>query len=148
MIFISISYIILYEALYNTLYLHKQNTVVKIIIMTEGVIRMAASAGNREKILVEDLLSLADSNTDDFANIVNGDYAEVVRILGVEIALKMYIHFRGCHISFPKHFYKPDYVVALASKCTDKREREKIAIVCGYTAQWIERRVRESSNDR
>ena len=104
---------------------------------------MAVNTGNKEKLLVEDLLSLADGDTQDFVNIVNGDYAEIVKVLGVEVALKMYIHFRGCHISFPKHFYKPDYVVTVAAKYSDKREREKIAITCGYTSQWIERRIRE-----
>jgi len=103
---------------------------------------MAVTFDNKDKIMVEGLLSLADSNSSNFENIVNGDYAEIVRVLGVEAALKIYIHFRGCSLNFPKHFYKPDYVVEIASKCADRREREKIAITCGYTSQWIERRVK------
>ena len=106
---------------------------------------MAVITENKDKILVEDLLSLADGQS-DMGSIVNGDYAEVVRLLGIEVALKLYIHFRGCHISLPKHFYKTEYIITVASKCSDKREREKIAIICGYTAQWIERRIRESSD--
>jgi len=56
---------------------------------------MAVGSNNKEKALVEDLLSLADSKCSDFENILNGDYAEIVRVLGVEVALKIYIHFRG-----------------------------------------------------
>ena len=125
----------------SNLYSHEISD--KIIAMTKGVLHVVVNANNKEKLIVEDLLSLADDSNRDFENIVNGDYAEIVKVLGVEVALKMYIHFRGCNISFPKHFYKPDYVVTVASKCPDKREREKIAIVCGYTSQWIERRIRE-----
>jgi hypothetical protein len=103
---------------------------------------MAKISENKERIVVEDLLALADYGSDDFEHILNGDYAEVVKALGIDIAVKMYIHFRGCHLSFPKYFYMPDYVVRIASNCQDKREREKIAITCGYTSQWVERKVR------
>jgi hypothetical protein len=91
-------------------------------------------------VIEEELLSVAVGN---LADIVMGDYAEIVKLFGADVALKMYVHFRGCHISFPKRFYKPEYVVEIASKQEDRRERERIAIVCGYTSGWLERKVRE-----
>jgi hypothetical protein len=94
-------------------------------------------------VIEEELLSIA---VGELSEIVVGDYAEIVKLLGADAALKMYIHFRGCHISFPKRFYKPEYVVEIASKQEDRREREKIAIICGYTAGWLERKVRAYVN--
>ena len=83
---------------------------------------MAVNTDSKEKVLVEDLLSLADSKSIDFGNIVNGDYAEIVRVLGAEVALKIYIHFRGCSLSFPKHFYKPEYIVEFYGTPLDEKE--------------------------
>ena len=101
----------------------------------------------KEKVLIHDLLELARDNldnSDNFRGIVGGDYGEIVKVFGVEVAVRMYIHFRGCSLGFPKHFYKPEYVVSVAATCVDRRDRERIAITCGYTSQWIERMVRES----
>ena len=109
---------------------------------------MIAITDTKESILIQDLLDLAGDNVNTpshFQGIVGGDYSEIVKVFGVEVAVRMYIHFRGCSLGFPKHFFKPEYVVSVASKCSDRRDRERIAITCGYTSQWIERMVRESS---
>jgi CTP-dependent riboflavin kinase len=98
------------------------------------------TANANHVVIEEELLSIAVGN---LADIVMGDYAEIVKLFGADVALKMYVHFRGCHISFPKRFYKSEYVIEIASKQYDKREREKIAVLCGYTSGWLERKVRE-----
>ena len=98
-------------------------------------------AVNVDKAATEqDLLSIADG---EFMDIVMGDYAEIVKVLGIDAALKMYTHFRGCYLNFPKRFYKPEYVISIAAKEPDKRERKRLAILCGYTTSWLERKVKE-----
>jgi len=97
--------------------------------------------------MVQDLLELAGENINSpssFQEIVGGDYGEIVKVFGIEVAVRMYIHFRGCNLRLPKHFYKPEYTVSIAAQCTERRDRERIAMTCGYTSQWIERMVRES----
>ena len=109
---------------------------------------MIKISDDKERIVIQDLLELARENVnspDNFRVIVGGDYGEIVKVFGIEVAVRMYIHFRGCSLGFPKHFYKPEYVVSVAATCSDRRDRERIAITCGYTSQWIERMVRESS---
>ncbi|MCL1846156.1 MAG: hypothetical protein FWF77_09660 [Defluviitaleaceae bacterium] len=108
---------------------------------------MLVISDEKERILIQDLIELAGekmNNPDDFRGIVGGDYGEIVKVFGIEVAVRMYIHFRGCSLGFPKHFYRPEYVVSIASTCSNRRDREHIAMTCGYTSQWIERMVRES----
>jgi len=100
---------------------------------------VVVNANNQDAVL-EDLLSISDGKLEQIAN---NEYAELIQLLGIDATLKLYIHYRGCNIRFPKHFYRAEYVVEAASKCMEKREREKIAIVCGYTAQWLERKVKQ-----
>ena len=121
-------------------------TAIKISIVTKGVSALAVIAESKEKIIVQELLDLAGDNaknSEEFQGIVSGDYAEIVKVFGIDIAVKMYIHFRGCNISCPKHFYTQEYVVSVASQFSERRERERVAITCGYTSHWIERKVRE-----
>ena len=94
-------------------------------------------------VIIDELLSLTDGNLDNLSEIVSGGYAEIARVFGGRMALEMYVHFRGCTINCPKHFFKQEYVIEVASKIADRREREKIAIICGYTSQWIERKIRD-----
>ena len=107
---------------------------------------MAATTARSESIIIEELLSLTGGDLNSLTDIVNSGYAEIARVFGGKTALEMYVHFRGCTINCPKHFFKQEYVVEVASRCIDKREREKIAIICGYTSQWIERKVRERNH--
>lgn len=79
----------------------------------------------------------------DFSEAVHGDYAELIRVFGVEVALKMYKHFRGCKVNCPKYLYKQDFVVKIAAAEPNKRQRERIAILCGYTAGRLEALVKD-----
>ena len=74
---------------------------------------------------------------------MNKEYREIKELLGIEAALKLYQHFRGCKIDFPKYFYNVDFVIKVAAQKEEKREREKIAVICGYTADWLEQKVRK-----
>jgi hypothetical protein len=79
----------------------------------------------------------------DIKNAVNKEYREIIDLFGVEVAVRLYRHFRGCRIDCPKFFYNVDFVIQVAATKEDRREREKVAVVCGYTAEWIESKVRE-----
>jgi len=68
---------------------------------------LIAITDTKESILIQDLLELAGDNVNapsNFQGIVGGDYGEIVKVFGVEVAVRMYIHFRGCSLGFPKHF--------------------------------------------
>ena len=69
---------------------------------------------------------------------LTGSYPELVELIGCEATLKLFKYFRGCKIDCPKFFYRQDYIVELAVQVTDKRERAKIAIASGYTANRLE----------
>lgn len=69
---------------------------------------------------------------------LNGSYPELVELIGSEATLKLFKYFRGCKIDCPKFFYRQDFIVQLAAKVPDKRERAKIAVASGYTANRLE----------
>ena len=52
--------------------------------------------------------------------------------------LKLFKYFRGCKIDCPKFFYRQDYVVDAAAQIPDRRERAKVAVAAGYTANRLE----------
>ena len=82
---------------------------------------------------------------------LTGSYPELVGLIGSEATLKLFKYFRGCKIDCPKFFYKQDYIVELAAQVTDKRERAKIAVASGYTANRLEVLInqwRKSGNDK
>ena len=114
-----------------------------IFTMTRGLVAMAIKAVGNEQAMMDDLLSLVGDNLDNLVNITTKGYADVAEILGWKTAMEMYFYFRGSTINCAMSFFTKEYVVAIASKCKDKRERERIARICGYTSQTIERAVRE-----
>lgn len=86
------------------------------------------------KVLTEDI---------DISNAVHNDYAELIKLFGEETAFKMFKHYRGCKVNCPKYLYKQDFVVKIAAREPNKRQRERIAILCGYTAGRLESLVKE-----
>ena len=69
---------------------------------------------------------------------LTGSYPELVELIGSEATLKLFKYFRGCKIDCPKFFYRQDFIVGLAAQVQDKRERAKIAVASGYTANRLE----------
>jgi hypothetical protein len=74
---------------------------------------------------------------------LNGLYSELIELIGCEATLKLFRHFRGCKIDCNKFFYKQEYIAELAAQTWDKRERAKLAIATGYTANRLETLVRK-----
>lgn len=91
----------------------------------------------------DELLSILEDNILD---VVNKEYQEIIELFGVDVALKLFKHYKGCRIDCPKYFYQLDYVIKIAAQKEDKRERAKISVLCGYTAEWLERKIREYLN--
>ena len=107
--------------------------------------RSTKEMGVADKYLDDELLSIADH--DCIADIVNREYEEIINLCGLEVACELFRHFRGCRIDFPKYFYKVDYIIKIAAEKDDKRERERVAIIAGYTAQWLEKQIRKQYKD-
>jgi hypothetical protein len=78
---------------------------------------------------------------------LNGSYSELTTLIGCEATLKLFKYFRGCKIDCNKFFYKQEYIAELAVKTWDKRERAKLAIATGYTANRLETLVRKYKSD-
>ena len=79
----------------------------------------------------------------DISEAVHEDYARLIDIIGEEMAFKVFVNYGGCEINCPKYLYKQEFVIKLAIKEKDKRQREKIAIHCGYTAGRLESLVKK-----
>jgi len=91
---------------------------------------------------VQELLSLIDNNSSDITGVVRENYVELVEILGLEVAAIIHAHFKS--ILCVKYFYTEEFIVGLASKCTNKREKEKLALECGCSLQTIDKWLREA----
>lgn len=83
------------------------------------------------------LLSLAKEC--DILEDVNDGYIELIELLGIELTLKLFRYYGGCQVNYPKHFFKADFVAKAASQRLGKREKERLAVACGYTVGWIEK---------
>ena len=97
---------------------------------------------------VQELLSLADDCQESMANLVNENYTQLVDTLGLEIAL--IIHFHFISITRARYFYAEEFIGLLATQCTKKQEREKLAFTCGCTLQTLDtwmRKVRRGEYD-
>jgi len=78
---------------------------------------------------------------------LTGSYPDLVELIGCEAALKIFKHYRGGKIDCPKFLYRQDYLVDLASKVSDKRDRAKIAIASGYTVNRLEALVNKRKKE-
>jgi hypothetical protein len=101
---------------------------------------------NKEKLpmyfQVQELMSLADEHTENISSLVSENYAELVDILGLEIALIFHTHFTT--ISRTRYFYTEQHIAMLASQCAKRQDREKLAFKCGCTLQTLDGWVRKS----
>jgi len=91
---------------------------------------------------VQELLSLADGCPENIVSMVNENYAQLVDVLGLEVALIFHTHFIS--ITRARYFYSEEYIALLASQCTKKQEREKLAFTCGCTLQTLDTWMRKS----
>ena len=120
----------------STQFVSAPNTIYNFYIdERKGAALMAINNVSNENAIIEDLLSLTDGNLDNLVHITTAGYSDIVQVFGWKMAMEMYVYFRGSTINCAMSFFKKEYVVEVASKCPDKRERERIARICGYASQ-------------
>ena len=91
---------------------------------------------------VQELLSLADDCTEKLSSVVNENYAQLVDVVGLEIALIIHTHFIS--ITRARYFYTEEYIAMLATQRRRKQERERLAFTCGCTLQTLDTWVRKA----
>ncbi len=75
---------------------------------------------------------------------LNGAYAEIAAILGVDAALKLHTRYRGTQISFPVEFLSRDYIFEQINNEYDGTNIRELATKYGYTEKWIRKIVKDN----
>lgn len=68
---------------------------------------------------------------------LNEVYKDFANYLGMEIASKLYIHYKGLQITFPQRFLSRDYVRKQVSVEFDGTNSKDLARKYGYTERVI-----------
>lgn len=74
---------------------------------------------------------------------LNGAYAEIAAILGVEAALKLHNQYRGTQISFPVEFISREYIFEQIIKEYDGTNIRDLATKYGYTEKWVRKIIKD-----
>ena len=75
---------------------------------------------------------------------LNGAYAEIANILGIEAALKLHNQYRGTQVSFPVEFLSRDYIFNKIKQEFNGTNTKELAIKYGYTEKWIRKIVKSN----
>ena len=73
---------------------------------------------------------------------LNGSYAEIAALLGVEAALKLHSCYRGTQVSFPVEFLSREYIFEQIKEEYDGTNIRELATKYGYTEKWIRKIVK------
>ena len=73
---------------------------------------------------------------------LNGAYAEIASILGIEAALKLHEIYRGTQLSFPVEFLSREYIFEQINNEYDGTNIRELATKYGYTEKWIRKIVK------
>ena len=73
---------------------------------------------------------------------LNGAYAEIASLLGVEAALKLHNRYRGTQVSFPVELLCRDYIFEQIKNEYDGTNIRELATKYGYTEKWIRKIVK------
>lgn len=84
-----------------------------------------------------------DELTPDCLNDVYKDFANY---LGMEIAIKLYHHYRGLQVTFPQRFLSRDYVKKQIVVEYDGKNSKQLARKYGYTERVIRDWLAEGEN--
>lgn len=75
------------------------------------------------------------------SNDYGGIYSDMVEVLGEDITLKVYNHYRGQQITFPMRIYSRDYVVKYLLKNYDGTNLKQLARELGYSERWTKQLI-------
>lgn len=73
---------------------------------------------------------------------LNGAYAEIAALLGVEAAKKLYNLYRGTQVSFPIEFLSREYIFEQIISEYDGTNIRELATKYGYTEKWIRKIIK------
>lgn len=68
---------------------------------------------------------------------LNGVYAEIANLLGVEAALTMHTAFRGQQLNFPVNFFTSDFIREQVLREYDGGNVKQLATKYGYSEKWV-----------
>lgn len=68
---------------------------------------------------------------------LNGVYAEIANLLGVEAALTMHTAFRGQQLNFPVNFFTSDFIREQVIREYDGGNVKQLATKYGYSEKWV-----------
>ena len=75
---------------------------------------------------------------------LNGVYAEIAQLLGLEAAVTLYKKYRGTQVSFPVEVLSRDYIFKHIKADYNGYNIRELATKYGYTEKWIRRIVAEA----
>ncbi|WP_297639033.1 Mor transcription activator family protein [uncultured Clostridium sp.] len=73
----------------------------------------------------------------------SGIYKDMVEILGEEVVLRIYEHYKGQQVTFPMRIYSKSFVIEYIMKNYNGKNIKEIARELGYTSNWIQQIVKK-----
>ncbi len=73
----------------------------------------------------------------------NDVYRDLMELIGLENTLKVYSHYNGQQLSFPKRLYSRVYVERKVIEEYDGTNIKQLAKKYSYTERWVSGKVRE-----
>jgi len=70
---------------------------------------------------------------------LNGIYKDIANDLGIDIALKIFNHYRGLQITFPTRLLSAEYVKKQLSIEYNGSNIKELSLKYNYSERWIEK---------
>lgn len=74
-----------------------------------------------------------------------GIYLDMVEVLGKEITIKVYKHYKGQQVTFPMRMYSKSYVVKYLNENYDGTNLKSLSKELGYTERWVRKIIDTNS---
>jgi Mor family transcriptional regulator len=77
---------------------------------------------------------------------LSGIYEEMAELLGIEITLKVYNHYKGLQVIFPSRLLKKDFVVECLKEEYDGTNLKLLARKYNYSERWMRNLINKNSS--
>lgn len=74
-------------------------------------------------------------------------YVNLIDLIGYESTEKIFTAFKGQQVSFPKRFYKSEYVAQQVTEAYDGTNLRELAIQYDYTERHLRKMMRENEHN-
>ena len=81
-------------------------------------------------------------------DIYNSVYKELVEVVGIDAALKIYMRFKGQQITFPVEFYSKQYIYNMIIGEYNGTNIKQLATKYGYSERTIRRILKDETNKK